>query len=483
MELPGLADFVSDPYLREKAEKKAQTLLEELKQSVKADVRDAGVLRKEMRVTVPEKAIADHVTFNFDEIASDAVVPGFRKGRAPRRLIEKRFAGEVRDSLKTTILGQSFFAAVEAQKLSVLGDPLFRIRTDDGEKLVDFQEAVATFKLPERGDLDYVCEFEVKPTFTLPELKGIPIKSPQITIDEKAVDDEILRQRKVRGHYEPLEGGAAEAEDMIVADVLLTSDGKEVKKEENLQLGVRPSRLDGVPLLTLHEVLKGAKVGDKRSVECTFPDDYERADLRGKKGNFEFTVQEVKRLSPQSMQDFMQQLGCENEKELRELVRERMEAEVDRMIQRAKREQVFQYLLDKTPIDVPTDLSARQTDRAVIRRVVELQQNGVPMHEIEARIDELRTSAKEQVVRDLKLSFILEQVAAGLGVTVTEEEVNSEIARIARLYNRRFDRVRDELQAQGLFPQLVEQLKHDRCVAALLMHATIEQVSPPAEST
>ncbi|TWT44312.1 Trigger factor [Phycisphaerae bacterium RAS1] len=483
MELPGLADFVADPYLREKAEKKAQSLLDELKKAVKAEVKDAGVLRKEMRVIVPEKAITDHVAFNFDEIANDAVVPGFRKGRAPRRLIEKRFAGEVRESLKTTILGQSFFAAVESQKLSVLGDPLFKMKEGDGEKLVEFQEALSRLKLPERGDLDYVCEFEVKPTFTLPELKGIPVRSPQITIDDKAVEDEILRQRKVRGHYEPLEGGAAEAEDMIVADVLLTCEGKEVKKEENLQLGLRPSRLDGVPLLTLHEVLKGVKVGDQRSVECTFPDDYERADLRGKQGRFEFTVQELKRLSAQSQQDFMQQLGCESEQELREIVRERMESEVDRLIQRAKREQVFQYLLDKTPIEVPTDLSARQTDRAVIRRVVDLQQNGTPMPEIEARIDELRTSAKEQVVRDLKLSFILEQVAAGLGVSVAEEEVNTEIARIARLYNRRFDRIRDDLQAQGLFPQLVEQLKHDRCVTALLTHANIEQVAVPAPTS
>ena len=157
--------------------------------------------------------------------------------------------------------------------------------------------------------------------------------------------------------------------------------------------------------------------------------------------------------------------------------REDMEAELDEMIHRAGREQVYDYLLENTKLDVPSGLSARQTDRAVVRRVIELQQQGLPESEIDARIDELRTSTQEDVGRDLKLGFILDKVAKQLDVDVADEEVNTEIARIARRYNRRFDRVRDDLQAQGLLTQLAEQIRHDKCLQQILAKAEMVEVT------
>src|SRR5207247_2428890 len=116
------------------------------------------------------------------------------------------------------------------------------------------------------------------------------------------------------------------------------------------------------------------------------------------------------------------------------------------------------------------------TDRAVMRKVIELSQAGIPNHEIEARIDELRTSAKDVVARDLKLEFLLEKVAEKLEVEVTAEEVKTEIARIGRGYNQRFDRVRDDLQKRGLLPQLAEQIRQDKCVRILLKDAKIVEM-------
>lgn len=479
MEIPGLADALNDPQMREKAEKQAEDLLAELKEKVGAEVRDIGVLRKEMRVTVPESIISAHIRRNYDEIMQDVVIPGFRKGRAPRQLIERRFAGEVRESLKTTIVGQGFFAAVENQKLEILGDPLFSVAAPEGVKLVDFNEALAHLKLPEKGDFSFTVELEVKPTFTLPELKGITIKRPQITIDDELVDEHLERQCKIRGRYEPTSAPAGDRDDVLIADVLLsTADGKEVKREANVQLGVRPTRLDGIPLPDLEQTLSGVRSGDTRSTDCTFPDDYERPDLRGQKGRFEFTIHEVKRLVPVDVKTLMQQLAIDSEAELRQHIRDELEAERARLVRRAESLQVLDYLLAHCTLDLPADLSARMTDRAVMRRVIELQQQGVPWSEIEAKIDELRASATEDVARDLKLEFILAKVADELEVRVTDEEVNTEIARLARTYNRRFDKVRDDLQQRGLLPQLAEQIRQDKCVALLLKDAQFVDVKP-----
>jgi len=479
MAVPGATSAMDTPEMWEKAQEESARLLEELKKQVQADVKDIGVLRKEMHVTVPAKVIADHMEHNYSELMHDAFVPGFRKGHAPRRLIEKRFGADVRESLTTAIVGQSFYAAAENNKLEVLGDPLFRIEAESGVKLVDFGEASAQLKLPEQGDFAYTCELELKPTFELPELKGIEIKAPKIEVTEAMVDEQILRKRKLRGHFEPV-SAAAEKDDQVIADVILTVDGTEVKREENISLGVRPTRLDGVTLMTLDQVLTGAKSGETRQTDAEIPEDYERADLRGKKGQFAFKIHEIKRLVPEPVAEFMKAWGFETEKDLRDDFRAQIESERDQLMGRARKAQMEDHLLKSVPIDLPEGFSTRQTDRAVVRRVIELQRRGVPMSDIEARIDELRPSATQQVANELKLGFILEKVAEKLEVSVTDEEVNTEIARMAQLYNRRFDRVRDDLQSRGLLEHLVEQIRQNKTIDLLLADAKI--VDAPADS-
>jgi trigger factor len=475
MDLPG-AGGAMDPEAWANAEAESERLLEELKKEVKAETKDIGVLRKELRITVPAKVITDHMEHNYDELMSDAQVPGFRKGRAPRQLIEKRFGAEVRESLTSSIVGQSYYAVVENEELDALGDPLFRIEEEAGVKLMDIGEALQHFKLPDGEDFSYTCEVELKPKFDLPELKGIEVKSPEIDITDEMIESQMLQRRKIRGRLEPVEEPAAK-DDQIVADAVLSVDDSEVKREENIEIGVRPTRLDGIALMKLDETLSGAKAGDTKRVECTIPDDYERADLRGKTGTFEFKIHDVKRLVPEALPEFLKAWGFEGESEARDHFRDELEAERDQLMERARKAQIEDYLLEQTAVELPTDFSARQTDHAVVRKVIDLQQRGVPMNDIEARIDELRTSAKEEVGRELKLSFIFDKVAEALGVDVTDEEVNTEIARIARMYNRRFDRIRDDLQSRGLLTQLVQQIRDDKCIAHLLADAKVSAAS------
>jgi trigger factor len=479
--MPGIPGAMEDPVLREKAEAESERLLEDLKKEVKADIRDIGTLRKELHITVPAKVIADHLDHNYDELRHDAIVPGFRKGRAPRQLIEKRFGSEVRESLTTSIVGQSYFAVTEKHELDVLGEPAFRIDSGEGRvKLVEFDEALQHLKLPPTGDFDYTCEIEVSPTFELPELQGIEVKAPEIEITDQLVADELTRQRKLRGRFEPQPEGAAERGDLVIADVVLTVEGKEIKTEENVQLGVRPAALDGVQMPNLDKVLKGAKPGDTREADCTIPDDYERADIRGQKGQFSFRIHELKRLVPAPLDEFLQRSGFEKEAEARDYFRMMMERDRDEMIDRAKRAQVEDYLLAKTSLDLPENLSTRQMARAVTRRMIELRQRGVPEDEVLARADELRSSAKEDVTRELKLGFVLAKAAEKLEIEVTDEEVNTAIAGMARRYNRRFDRVRDELQQEGLLSQLAERIRQDKTVSRLLEDAKVIGVKPEA---
>ncbi len=455
------------------AEQEADRLADILKEKLEVQTEDIGTLRKLMRIRVPAEVIDGEFRHNFDKLRHDAVVPGFRKGRAPLALVQKRYGPEIRESLKSSLIAQAWHTAIEREKLEVVGEPLFRIEVDGAVRLMGFEEALGHIQLEEGRDLSFECELEVKPEFELPDLDNIEIDLPALDITDEMIDEYIDRQCKIRGRIEPIDGPADDPEDIIIADVRLLVDDQEIKSEQNVELGLRPARLDGIPLENLPEVLRGAGPGETRTCECTIPDDYERADLRGKPGRFEFKVHEIKRLVPISPQELAEQMGAESLDELRDWVREDMRYERDRMLRKARKDAVCEWLLAHTTLDVPEQLSARMADRAVTRKVIELQQMGVPMTEIEATIDELRTTARNDAVRELKLDFILEKVAEKLDVTITDEEINSEIARIAELYNRRFDRVRDDLQARGLLPRLAETLYQEKCLALLAERARV----------
>src|SRR5262249_50943789 len=133
--------------------------------------------------------------------------------------------------------------------------------------------------------------------------------------------------------------------------------------------------------------------------------------------------------------EFLSSIGFESEAAYRGWVREQMESQLDAELRRGMRRQVAEHLVKTVAIDLPEGLSNRQTDRVVQRRIVELSRNGVPEAEISKHADELRTQAQAQATSDLKLHFILERIAEELSVDVTEEEINAQIAQIARVYN------------------------------------------------
>ena len=465
-------------------EEEAQDPKEVLKGVIKVAVAEAGTLRKTVTVTVPRASVDEELEKEYKGLVSDAIVPGFRRGRAPRRLVEKRFGGEVGEQVQTRLLSNAYLAAVEREDLKVLGDPLLWVKLkgaeSDKEQLVDMRTALANMKLPDEGDFQFKCEVEVKPEFKLPELDAVAIERPKLEITDDDVNVQIDRLRAMRGNYAPVIDGAVEPDDMLVCDMVMTVGGKEIKKSENIQLAARPQRIESATFEDFGDKVKGAKAGKKVSIEGELSDDYEVEDLRGKKAKFEITINDIKRMNlPPLDKNYLESQGFESEKEYRGWVRQRMESQLESELKRGMRGQVREYLLKNTKLDLPEGLSTRQTERAVLRKAIDLQRQGVPTAEIEKHADELRTIAREETTAELKLHFILEEIAEQLDVDVSEEDINGAIATIAQTYNRRFDRVRDDLAKNDGIEMLYLQIRDEKCVDKILEKAKITDAEVP----
>jgi len=453
-----------------------------LKEVIDVQIADAGVLRKTLTVTVPRDSIAAELDKEYRQLIAEATVPGFRRGRAPRRLVEKRFGGEVGAQVQVRLVSNAYLAAVDKAELKVLGDPMVWTKPKDKgrhgaegkDQLMDMPTALQTMKLPEDGDLEFRCEVEIKPEFTLPPLEGVKVEQPEVRVTEEDITEQINRVRKRRGNWMPVSDGAVELDDLLICDLEETLGDGEPRKLENVQLSARPQLIEDVAIEDFGERMKGARPGEKRRFEGEIPADHAVEALRGKKARFEITLNEIKRLSlPPLDAGYLASMGFDSEAEYREFVRRMMEGQIEHEIKRGMRNQVKRYLLERTSLDVPEGLSSRQTERAVLRRKMELKRQGVPDSEIEKMADELRTIAGEQAVVELKLYFILEEIAEKMEIEVSEEEINAQIAAIAREYNVRFDRVRDELIKTGQIESLYLVIRDEKCLDKILEKAEI----------
>jgi len=474
---------LDEPQDKEELSEEEQ-LLAKLQEAITVEKEEIGSLRLKLTISIPRETLDDRMGEQFAELKREADVPGFRKGHAPMKLIEKRFSRDVGDQVVSQLIGNGFLAAKEKENLDTLGNPLIwtkvkepRVvegveKTVETEKLLSIEEASEHIKLPSEGQLVFSCETDLKPQFTLPKLDSIPLEKPAITITDEHVDTELDRMRSMQGKFEPVTDGAVEADDLLFADVKVVVGDQELFSEENFDLPARDTRIKGLTVKGFGEAVVGKNIGEGAVVEITVPDDHENVSLRGKTGSFSATVREIKRFHKAPLDEaLLSQAGYESEKELRSAIRGALEEKLDSMVKQANYGEIKEYLVENTELEVPQSLSENLTEQTLSRRKVELLREGLPQEEVDKKIDELRTETQEQAAKQVKLMFILADVADKLDITINEEELNGAIASIAASQNRRFDRVRDELASSGNISSLVMELRDDKVLSALWKQA------------
>jgi trigger factor len=468
--------LATDEQTEEQPLSEEQEQLAKLKEALVVKVEDIGTLRRKLTITVPQAVLEERRRDQFGELKRDSVVPGFRKGHAPMKLVEKRFGADVNEQLSSRIFSSSYMAAIEKEGLKTLGDPMIWAReakSDGPEKLVTVEKALDMIVLPAEGDLQYSCEVELRPEFELPVLEGLELTEPDHTISDADVDQTLERLRQSRGQFEPLTKGKIQADDLVICNFKAVQGERVIHEEQNCLFAARPMSYAGIILDKLGETLVGAASGQQRQLTGRLPDDYADEALRGSEVDVTLDIQDVKRFVPAPLDELLAGLGMDSADELRSSLRSRLEESKAERVRALLRTQVRSKLVDSVEMQLPDGLSQRQTEHIAARRMLDMAREGVPEQEIAKHLDEIRTGAARGAVEDLKLFFIFEKIAESWEVSVTEEELNAQIAAIAREQNRRFDRVRDDLMRHNRLTALAVHIRDDKILDGIIGKAKI----------
>ncbi len=428
-------------------------------------IEDSGPCKKKVIVEIPAETIKTALNERYGELRRDSVVPGFRKGRAPVRLLEKRFGSEVSEQIKLKLLVDASDSALKDNELNTLGEPDF-----DHEKI----------ELPDEGPMKFDFEVEVRPEFDLPELEGIAIEKPKIEFSDELVDDEIEAMRKRAGIWVPKEEGAAELDEQVVADVVLKiEDAPEDEKHDNMEIFVRKNGFVGpVPVETLDELLIGAAIGDTKKASITVAETFFNEQYRGKNIEVEIEIKDIKKLEPAELDEaFFARFHVAGIDELKELIAESRRVQAEKDSRSSMGDQIYKYLLESTEFDLPGDVVADQSLRILQREYTNLLIRGAQREQVDEQMDQLRASSAQRAEEQLKLFFIMSKVAEKLEVPeASEEEVNGYIAQAAASRERRPEKMRQELQRDGSLAQFKLQVREHKCIEKLLESANITEV-------
>ncbi|MEJ8320580.1 trigger factor [Pseudomonas oryzihabitans] len=356
---------------------------------MQVSVENTSALERRMTIGVPAERIETEVNKRLQQTARRAKVPGFRPGKVPMSVIRQRYEASARQEALGDLIQETFYEAVVEQKLNPAGAPAVEPKVFEKGK-----------------DLEYVATFEVFPEFEVKGLDGIEIERQDASVEDADIDKMLDVLRKQGTRYEAVDRAAAN-DDQVTIDFVGTQDGEAFAggSAEGTKLVLGSGRM--IP--GFEDGLVGAKAGDERVLDLTFPEDYQNLDLAGKAAQFKVTVKEVAAPElPELNEAFFKQFGVEETtvEGFRAEVRKNMERELRQALKTKVKNQVMDGLLAANQIDVPAALISNEVDRL---RVQAVQQFGGNIQPEQLPAELFSEQAKRRVLLGLIIAEMVKQ--------------------------------------------------------------------------
>ncbi len=432
-------------------------------------VESLGPCRKKVAITLPPDRVREAFDKRYQEINESIVYPGFRKGHAPRRLLEKRFATSLGREVKEQLVEGAIKQILEEKKV----DPIEAPHVD-----------VEALELQPDAPFSFELELVVKPEFETPEYKGVALEVPRVEVAEAEIQAAVdaIRRRDAKlttaGEGEPLEKS-----DIAIVDWEAKDGESVVAHDQNVYYPLGRGVLAGFVVETLDAALLGKAPGAKAEATVHVAADDLREELRGKELHLEVELKEVKRYAlPPVDEGFLKRHDYDDETEMRAELEKRIRRVKTRNRDQAGEARLLDQLVSGLDISLPEPFVERETERWARRLRMQLEVEGVPEEEIAKRVESGRTDAQAAVENDMRRWFLLDRIAEAEDVSVPESELAQAVQEIASVYQRPEEEVLASFRDGSGLLELETQIKHRKTRELLYREAKVTEVDPPEAS-
>jgi trigger factor len=415
---------------------------------LKVSVSERGPWQKVLAIEVPPEDLERAFEAVVEEFRNRAVLPGFRKGHAPRSMLELQFGHSMEQEVLERVVRQSYERAVRESELSpVIPPTIGKIEFERGKPL------------------SYEAHVEIRPEIQVGDVGGLEIRSREVSVSEEEVDRAIAELRDRTAEWIPVEREAGESDAVLVDYVRLNAKGKPIHRSEQRDALVELGAKGLLP--EFRQNLVGAKEGDRKSFAVQYPPDFGNEELRGKTAAFSLQVKGVRERRVRELDDAFARdiMGMRDLAELRSRVRLNLEGERRLAQIREEEENLVDQLIERNPFPLPEGMMREYLDE-LLRRLKSDDR------ELTAEESErLRTEYRPMAERRMRRELLLDAVARQEPVEVTEEEVDQllkgasegempppEVERLLRDAGQR-DRARTHLTERKVFQRLREKAR------------------------
>ena len=426
---------------------------------MQVQVEEVGPCKKKIRVQVPPEDVRSEYEKGMGELLQSASLPGFRAGRVPRKLVEKRFGKTLAEEVKATLIDRTFSEAMKELQLEPVGTP-----------------EVASVEYDPNSKLAYEATVEVKPAFDIEGYKGLSLEKIDAPVRDPDVEQGLKNLQKRNAELQNLSEGSVAGGDVMLAEVELLAEGETIWKELSAQFTTEASRFLGVELPDFESNVLGKKVGEEVTILVELGSDFFQEQHRGKKGAVVVRLKEIKRpVYPNVNEEFAKKMGFESVEALRQKVREQIQLGNERLARQNLIRQIEGKLLSLVTFGMPEELLKRQVEENLARRKLEMKYYGVSDEAIAEQSSRIEDASRQTAERDFRLYFILEKIGQKEKIFVTERDVEKRIEEIAATRHLKSARIRHDMEQEGLMPQLRVQLREEKTQEWLLSKAQVQE--------
>lgn len=426
--------------------------------TLKISVKDVSTCEKLVTIDVPQDTVSEEYDAYFSAVAKRAKIPGFRPGHAPKHVIALHFKEQARQEVLRELLSRSYREAVRQKELLPISYPrIDQIEFDDKH-------------------LKFNAHIELRPQIKMDSYFGLHLKRNPSAVSDSEVEEVLKRIQDSHAKFEPIENRSAAMGDFVVSEFRLVVEGKEIEKRDQEWIEIREDEY----LKGFSKQLIGVWAGENREVIVTFPADYSRKDLAGGEGHFFVNVKELKaKKLPQLDDDLAKETGSyQTFEELKAAVRRDLESHKLRETEIQLEKSLLDELVKRSKFEVPKGMVERRLQALLEEQAERWARVGMKEEQIKQKLDELKTEGRAEAERQVRISFILHEVAEREQIKTEAADLDAKYELMAREANRPPGEVRAYYKEhEEKSEALVLQILSEKVIQRIKDKAIIENLS------